>query len=470
MQYSTINRAVILLAFAVLIASATARATELPPPAKPIANSVGMKLVLIPSGDFQMGSAESATEIAAFFRKALQKDKIEVEPFQDEHPQHHVRITRPFYLGACHVARGQFRKFVEDTNYKTEAEFGGLPPGASGWNANEKRIVFDKEYNWRNVGFEQTDDHPVLCVSWHDAVLFCHWLSRKEGRTYRLPTEAEWEYACRAGTTTRFSCGDDPESLARYGNLADASVKAVFPALQGTLKANDGSIFTSPVGSFRPNAFGLYDMHGNAEDWCADWYGKDYYAISPATDPRGPDTGIERVARGSPWCGLAYSARSAMRFHGNPGLSRADKGFRVVMVADGAVPKSAGWRFDGRVAVSAETTRVLGPLDKEGHVDFLAALNERCRQGVTAENNAAVPFWQALGPSWAAGFEEKFFHTMGIDPPPRKGKYLLQLKYYVSSRQNSLPVKRINADYAWDVCAPHSRGSGRLKNFPCWRN
>jgi hypothetical protein len=248
--------------------------------------------------------------------------------------------------------------------------------------------------------------------------------------------------------------------------LADASVKAVLPALKGTLKANDGYFFTSPVGSFLPNAFGLYDMHGNAEDWCADRYEKDYYAVSPATDPRGPGTGRDRVARGSPWCGPAYCAHSAMRFHGDPDLGGADKGFRAVMVEDGAVAKSAGSRFDGRITVSAETTHALRPLDKEGNVDFLAALNERCRQGVTAENNAAVPFWQALGPSWASGFEEKFFHMMGIDPPPSKGKYLLPLKYYVSSRQDSLPVKRINADYAWDVYAPALARPWSAEEFP----
>ena len=98
---------------------------------------------------------------------------------------------------------------------------------------------------------------------------------QKEGKTYRLPTEAEWEYACRAGTTTRYYSGDDPETLAKVGNVADAAFKAKFPDWRYTIKASDGYVFTAPVGKFKPNAFGLYDMHGNAWQWCSDWYGRD---------------------------------------------------------------------------------------------------------------------------------------------------------------------------------------------------
>ena len=133
-------------------------------------------------------------------------------------------------------------------------------------------FAFNEKYSWRNAGFEQTDEHPVVCMSWNDAVEFCKWLSRKEGKTYRLPTEAEWEYACRAGTTTRYYSGDDPETLAKVGNVADAAAKAKFPEWTWTIKASDGYVFTAPVGRFKPNAFGLYDMHGNAGQWCADWY------------------------------------------------------------------------------------------------------------------------------------------------------------------------------------------------------
>ena len=107
----------------------------------------------------------------------------------------------------------------------------------------------------------------MVNVSWNDAVAFCKWLSQKEGKTYRLPTEAQWEYACRAGTTTRYYSGDDPETLAKVANVADATFKAKFPDWKSTIKASDGYVFTAPVGQFKPNAFGLYDMHGNAWQW-----------------------------------------------------------------------------------------------------------------------------------------------------------------------------------------------------------
>ena len=180
-----------------------------------VTNSIGVKLILIPAGNFKMGSAESAAAAAAFFRKAYHEDDLEADFFMAEHPQHQVRITRPFYLGAHHITRGQFRRFVSDTGYKTDAE-NGVESAVKGWNP----------VSWRIAGFMQTDEHPVVNVSWNDAVAFCKWLSRKEGNDYRLPTEAEWEYACRAGTATHYFSGDDPETLAKAGNVADAAAKA----------------------------------------------------------------------------------------------------------------------------------------------------------------------------------------------------------------------------------------------------
>ena len=158
----------------------------------------------------------------------------------------------------------------------------------------------------------------MVNVNWNDAMAFCQWLSLKEGKTYRLPTEAEWEYACRAGTTTRYSSGDDPETLAKAGNVADAAAKAKFPALFRTIKASDGYVFTAPVGSFRPNAFGLYDMHGNAWQWCADWYGDNYYAVSPVDDPTGAEAKYYCVLRGGAWDFGPLHSRSASRIQGSP--------------------------------------------------------------------------------------------------------------------------------------------------------
>jgi formylglycine-generating enzyme required for sulfatase activity len=178
---------------------------------------------------------------------------------------------------------------------------------------------------------------PAVNVSWNDAVAFCRWLGRKEGKVYRLPTEAEWEYACRAGTTTRFYNGDDPRNVSEIGNVDDGWVhhldaphKEFFnPGVKAT---RDGVAFTSPVGRFRPNRFGLYDMVGNAAEWCSDWYDKDYYASSPTDDPQGPEFGSYRVIRGGGWyCGEPLSSRSGSR---KPGKSNAWNpfviGFRVL--------------------------------------------------------------------------------------------------------------------------------------------
>ena len=288
-------------------------------------NSLGMKLVLIPAGEFQMGS--SAEEIKTW-NDWVKQQGLKGTNIDNEGPQHRVRITRPFYMGAHHVTVGQFRQFVTDAGYTTDAEK-GEKKGAFGVDAATGTFSFKAQYSWRNPGFEQTDEHPVVCVSWNDAVAFCEWLSRKEGKSYRLPTEAEWEYACRAGTTTRYWCGDDQEKLAEVANVADATAKAKFPGWKFTISASDGYVFTSPVGSFRANPFGLYDMHGNACQWCADWYDKGYYDRSPEDDPSGPSSGASRVLRGGSWGFGPDDGRSATRDWVAPGLRHCDTGFRV---------------------------------------------------------------------------------------------------------------------------------------------
>ena len=156
-------------------------------------NTIGMKLTLIPPGEFQMGSPE--TEFG-----------IDGKNHNDTEKQHRVKITKPFYLGVYDVTLGQFAKFVNDQNFKTEGEKDGK--GSYGYDANGDSAL-KAEYTWRTPGLygnKQTDDHPVVCVSWNDAQAFCDWLSQKESKKYRLPTEAEWEYACRAGTGKRQIC------------------------------------------------------------------------------------------------------------------------------------------------------------------------------------------------------------------------------------------------------------------------
>ena len=192
-----------------------------------IINSIDMKLKRIPAGEFMMGGVESAEDVVKTFPEYRRKP----EEFKDEYPRHRVRITKPFFLGAHEVTVGQFRKFTESSGYKTEAE----QDGTGGWGYNPEIGMCEGrrlQFNWQNPGFPQTDEHPVLNVTWNDAVAFCRWLSRTEGRTYRLPTEAEWEYACRAGTDTRYNFGTDPAGLAKSAKATDSKGRTCFPAVQ----------------------------------------------------------------------------------------------------------------------------------------------------------------------------------------------------------------------------------------------
>jgi formylglycine-generating enzyme required for sulfatase activity len=283
-----------------------------------ITNSIGMKLKLIPAGEFMMGSHESAEEVARVFL-------ANAEHYRDEHPQHSVRITRPFYLGAHEVTVDQFRRFVEGTSYATDAERDGI--GCFGFDTSSGKWTNKPEHTWRNLGFPRTNSHPVVNVSWNDAMAFCQWLSRKESKTYRLPSEAEWEYACRGGTATRYWFGDDPEGLAQVDNVADTAKEEW--AHWKAISAQDGYVFTAPVGMYRPNPFGLYDIHGNVLEWCSDWYASDYYGKFPPDDPGGPGSGAYRVLRGGSWSNVPGLARSARRGWLTP-VTRGPKcGFRL---------------------------------------------------------------------------------------------------------------------------------------------
>jgi len=288
-------------------------------------NSIGMALVRIPAGEFVMGRAESADELAKAFPDY---ERERIDGLRDEEA-HRVRITRPLDMGTHEVTIGQFKQFVED-GHPSEAE----RDGTGGWGYNPAIAYFEGRkpvYSWRNPGFKQGDDHPVVNVTWNDAVAFCQWLGKKEGRVYRLPTEAEWEYACRAGTTTRYSVGDDPKQLVKVAALYDADTRELFPQFaKYAVPGSDGHPFTAPVGSFRPNAFGLYDMHGNVWEWCSDWYGEDYYRQSPADDPQGPADGNVRVRRGGSWHTWPLYMRSAFRNYNTEETRYVLVGFRVV--------------------------------------------------------------------------------------------------------------------------------------------
>lgn len=269
-------------------------------------NSLGMKLVLILPGTFTMGSPDGTP----------QRTEWEEE--------HKVEITHFYYMAAHEVTIGQFRAFVEATGYKTDAEKNG---GGVGWDRDSEKLERARRFSWARPGWKVTDEHPVVNVSYNDAKAFCAWLSKKEGRSYRLPTEAEWEYACRSGTPTRFACGDDPEGLAKVGNVTDASAHKQFPQWQ-TIAADDGHVFTAPVGRYRPNSWGLYDMHGNALEWCEDWFW--FTGSRPTADPQGPPFGLLRAQRGGSWADFPYQCASARRTGMPPEAYGISSGFRVV--------------------------------------------------------------------------------------------------------------------------------------------
>jgi len=214
--------------------------------------SLGMTFKEIPAGTFLMGSPET-----------------EPDRHLDEH-QHKVTISKAFYMQTTEVTQGQWKAVMGTEPWK------GKPTGKEGPN------------------------YAATFVSWNDAVAYCEKLSEKEGKTYRLPTEAEWEYACRAGTQTRWSFGNDEKVLGDYAWY--------------TKNAYDvGDKYPHQVGLKKPNAFGLYDMHGNVQEWCHDYYGEDYYKQSPAKDPQGPAHGSSRVLRGGSWAFFEWLLRSASR-------------------------------------------------------------------------------------------------------------------------------------------------------------
>jgi formylglycine-generating enzyme required for sulfatase activity len=304
-----------------------------------IENSIGMKFVRVPAGEFLMGSDETPDSLARAFP---QYERERFDQLADEAPVHRVRITHAFYLGQFEVTVGQFRKFVEASGYVPESIADGT--GGYGFNpdydpqTSPRHDAFEgrnPKYSWQNPGFPQGEDHPVLNVTWNDAVALADWLSHKEGHRYRLPSEAEWEYACRAGSRTRYTNGDDPKSLARVGNTFAAETVPYWPQWRAfALPEPDGFVFTAPVGSFAPNAFGIYDMHGNAWEWTGDWYGEDYYAHSPADDPRGPAEGKVRVRRGGSWHTWALYARCAFRNWNTPQTRYTLLGIRLLRELD----------------------------------------------------------------------------------------------------------------------------------------
>ena len=291
-----------------------------------VGKGVKIRMVLIPAGTFTMGSTEASIKALA------------ATP-PDEKPAHKVTISKAFWMGKHEVTVGQFRRFVEAKGYQTDAEKGRrskrrLVKGAYVDVKGNLVMRRTEDASWRNPYFKQTDEHPVVCVSWGDARAFADWLNvadeaRPAGASYRLPTEAEWEYACRAGTATLYQWGDDLNRGEGWCNGLGPATRKTFRRFSG-LKWDDGFVYTAPVGSLRANAFGLHDMHGNVWEWCQDWKGA--YSEGHQSDAAGPATGRVRVIRGGSWHTPLCDLRSAAWGGNHPSaLIWSTHGFRLVL-------------------------------------------------------------------------------------------------------------------------------------------
>jgi formylglycine-generating enzyme required for sulfatase activity len=211
-----------------------------------------MKLTLIPPGEFEMGSPPE--EIERFIEVVKKTGRASMAKWiRSEGPQRRVRIDKPFYIGKHELTVGQFRKFVEDTGYKTDAEKDGK--GGGYYDPKTRDWPQKLEFTWCSPLCVQGEDHPVENVSRNDAVAFCKWLRTSEGCAYRLPTGEEREYCCRAGTTTVWPHGDDEDDLQHFANIRDQSWERYHASTRRDAQWDDGYPLTAPVGQFRPNGF-----------------------------------------------------------------------------------------------------------------------------------------------------------------------------------------------------------------------
>ncbi|HAP66724.1 MAG TPA: DNA recombination protein RecF [Nitrospinae bacterium] len=232
----------------------------------------------------------------------------------DEKPVHEVCVD-DFYIGKYELTVSEFREFVNTTGYMTEGEIGDgcSVYGGGEWKKDTGREwKKDRSKSWRNPSFSQGNNHPVSCVSWRDAVVYIEWLSNKTGKRYRLPTEAEWEYAARSGGKVEKWAGTNNES-----ELMDYA----------WYNKNSGSK-THPVGQKKSNGLGLYDMAGNVWEWCSDWFDEKYYSNSPKDNPKGADNGI-RVLRGGSWYNAPHRLRTSVRAEREPDKRADGSGFRL---------------------------------------------------------------------------------------------------------------------------------------------
>ena len=248
----------------------------------------GIKLICIPAGEFMMGSPEA-------------------EGFSCEHPQHKVYLDA-YCIGKYQVTNKEYSEFLnnygkdtDDNGNKMIYDSNEMYPGRYNWGLNKESGI------WKPVpGYE---DYPVIYVTWYGANQYCKWLSKKTGKNFRLPTEAEWERAARGGESYKYSGSNDLNSVGWYWANADKK--------------------THPIGEKKSNGYGIFDMSGNVREWCRDWYDGNYYKNSPKSNPKGPSSGSSRVFRGGSWFGDADFCRCAFRYSNAPSFSFDNLGFRL---------------------------------------------------------------------------------------------------------------------------------------------
>ncbi len=260
------------------------------------------EMVVIPPGDFEMGSPGS-----------------EAGRTDDEGPVHRVNVAT-FALVRTEITRGQFAAFVKQTGYSTGDKCSTLAGGK----------VAESKASWRDTDSAQDDSHPVVCVNWNDAKAYADWLSLYTGKTYRLPTEAEWEYAARGNSSTARYWGGNPDSACTYANVADKTAQAqIHGASSWTVhNCTDGFAYSAPVGSFKANAFGLNDMLGNVWEWTEDSY-HGSYSDAPNDGSTWQGDGAKRVLRGGSWNSGPRDVRAAVRNSYEPGARFGFFGFRL---------------------------------------------------------------------------------------------------------------------------------------------
>ncbi|MGD2088398.1 MAG: SUMF1/EgtB/PvdO family nonheme iron enzyme [Candidatus Aminicenantes bacterium] len=262
----------------------------------------GIIMVYIPPGKFKMGSND----------------------YDNEKPPHTIYLDG-YWMGKYEVTVKQFSLFVKDTGYVTQAERSG---GSYTWTGDKWEKI--EGINWKKPRFKQEDNHPVVCVSWIDAMKYCKWLSRINGLTLRLPTEAQWEKAARGTDQRKYPWGN-PAPSAKIVNFADKQAWLKEKFNWANKDIDDGYAYTAPVGSYPAGAspYGLLDMAGNVWEWCSDWYDPNYYKSSPKVNPSGPDSGTGRVMRGGSWVNFAGVLSCSFRFIVVPSDRGFNLGFRL---------------------------------------------------------------------------------------------------------------------------------------------